>query len=92
MDRLFDIPFRYHLAAATKLVQMGVDMIWIGDDVGGQNNMVVSPQTWRRFFKPRMSEFIATLKAINPAVKIAYHSDGCIYSIIPDLIDIGLDI
>ena len=86
-----DIPFRYHLAAATKLVQMGVDMIWIGDDVGGQNDMLISPQTWRRFFKPRMAEFIATLKAINPAVKIAYHSDG-ISSIISDLIDIGLDI
>ena len=47
---------------------------------------------WRRFLKPRMANFIAELKAINPQVKVAYHSDGCIYPIIPDLIEIGLDV
>jgi uroporphyrinogen-III decarboxylase len=39
-----------------------------------------------------MADFIAELKAINPQVKVAYHSDGNIYSIIPDLIEIGLDV
>jgi uroporphyrinogen-III decarboxylase len=47
---------------------------------------------WRHFFKPRMAHFIAELKAINPQVKVAYHSDGNIYPIIPDLIEIGLDV
>jgi hypothetical protein len=47
---------------------------------------------WRRYLKPRMANFIAELKAINPQVKVAYHSDGQIYSIIPDLIEIGLDV
>ena len=92
VERLFDIPFRYHLAAAAKLVEMGVDMIWTGDDVGAQDRMLVSPATWRRFFKPRMQEFISTLKRINPGVKVAYHSDGCIYPIIPDLVEIGVDV
>ena len=92
IERIFDIPFKYHLTAAKKLVQMGVDMIWIGDDVGGQTSMVVSPATWRRFFRPRMATFISTLKNINPNVKIAYHSDGFIYPIISDLIEIGLDV
>jgi uroporphyrinogen decarboxylase len=92
VDQLFEIPFRYHLAAAERLVRLGVDMIWIGDDVGAQHNMLVSPATWRRFFRPRLAEFISTLKAINPEVKVAYHSDGAIYPIIPDLIDIGLDV
>jgi uroporphyrinogen-III decarboxylase len=71
---------------------MGVDMIWIGDDVGAQNAMLISPKMWRKFFKPRMANFIAELKAINPSVKVAYHSDGFIYPIIPDLIEIGLDV
>ena len=92
VDRLFEIPFRYHLAAALKLVELGVDMIWIGDDVGAQHNMLISPKTWRRFFKPLMAEFIATLKSANPQIKVAYHSDGNIYPIIPDLIEIGLDV
>ncbi len=54
--------------------------------------MLISPRTWRRFFKPRMAHFIASLKAINPQVKVAYHSDGNILPIIPDLIEIGLDV
>jgi uroporphyrinogen-III decarboxylase len=92
VEALFDIPFHYHLTAARKLAELGVDMIWIGDDVGSQDRMLISPATWRRFFKPRMATFIATVKQINPDVKVAYHSDGDISPIIPDLIDIGLDV
>ena len=91
-ERLLDMPYRYHLAAAKKLTQLGVDMIWIGDDVGAQQTMLISPKMWRKFLKPRMANFIAELKAINPVVKVAYHSDGNIYPIIPDLIEIGLDV
>jgi len=91
-ERLLDIPYHYHLTAAKKLAHMGVDMIWIGDDVGAQNAMLISPKMWRRFLKPRMASFIAELKAINPGLKVAYHSDGVIYPIIPDLIEIGLDV
>jgi uroporphyrinogen decarboxylase len=92
VERLLDIPFDYHLSAARRLVEMGVDMIWIGDDVGAQDKMLISPDTWRRFMKPRLATFISTLKSINPDVKVAYHSDGAIYPIIPELIDIGLDV
>jgi uroporphyrinogen decarboxylase len=92
VEALFDIPFHYHLTAARKLTELGVDMIWIGDDVGSQDRMLISPATWRRFFKPRMATFIASLKQINPDVKVAYHSDGDISPIIPDLIDVGLDV
>lgn len=89
-DRLLEIPYQYHLTAAKKLTEMGVDMIWVGDDIGAQNAMIISPKMWRKFLKPRMANFIAELKAINPQVKIAYHSDGNIYKIIPDLIEIEI--
>lgn len=92
IDRLLEIPFTYHLEAAKKLTDMGVDMIWIGDDVGAQDRMIISPKTWRRFLKPRMETFISALKRINPSLLIAYHSDGNISPIIPDLIEIGLDV
>jgi uroporphyrinogen decarboxylase len=91
-EAILDIPFQYHLAAAKRLVQIGVDMIWTGDDIGAQSAMVLSPAMWRRIFKPRMARFFAELKRINPNVKIAYHSDGVIQPIIPDLIEIGLDV
>jgi uroporphyrinogen-III decarboxylase len=91
-DCILEIPYRYHLAAARKLVEMGVDMIWVGDDVGSQSRLLISPATWRRFLKPRLANFIAELKALNPQVKVAYHSDGFIYPIIPELVEIGVDV
>jgi uroporphyrinogen decarboxylase len=91
-DHLLDIPYHYHLTAAKKLVEMGVDMIWTGDDVGSQNQMMISPRMWRKYFKPRMATFISELKALNPAVKVAYHTDGNVEPIIPELIEIGIDV
>ena len=91
-ERILDMPFHYHLTAAKKLAQMGVDMIWIGDDVGAQTNMIISPACWRKFLKPRMAQFVAEVKATRPGVKIAYHSDGTIDPIIPELIEIGIDV
>jgi uroporphyrinogen-III decarboxylase len=87
-----DIPYRYHLTVTQRLAQLGVDMIWLGDDMGGQSSMLMSPAMWRRYFKPRLANLIAALRAINPHLKIAYHTDGVVYPIIPDLIEIGIDI
>ena len=71
---------------------MGVDAIWVGDDVGAQNAMAISPESWRRIFKPMWAEYFGELKRLNPRIKIAYHSDGVIEPIIPDMIEVGLDI
>ena len=78
--------------AGRKFAEMGVDIIWIGDDFGGQNRMLVSPAVFREFFKPRYARLFAEWKHINPSVKIAFHTDGYVYPIIADLVEIGLDI
>jgi len=91
-NRILDIPFNYHLYAGKKLVEMGVDIIWTGDDIGGQNGMLMSPDTWRKYLKPRMARLFQELKAINPDLKIAYHSDGEFYPVMDELVEIGLDI
>jgi len=91
-NKILDIPFKYHLEAGKKLVEIGVDIIWTGDDVGAQNSMLISPELWRKYLKPRMANLFSELKKINPDIKIAYHSDGFIYPIIDELVEIGLDI
>ena len=91
-NAIMEIPYRYHLTAAKKLVELGVDMIWIGDDMGTQDRMLISPKMWRQFFKPRMANFIMEIKSLNPNLKVAYHTDGKVDPIIPDLIEIGLDV
>ncbi len=78
--------------AGSKMVELGVDIIWIGDDFGTQDRMLMAPALFREFFKPRYQKLFQKWKAINPNVKTAFHSDGNIYPIIPDLVEIGLDI
>ena len=78
--------------AGRKFVELGVDIIWIGDDFGTQNRMLLSPAIFREYFKPRYAELFSEWKSINPQVKIAFHTDGYVVPIIPDLIEIGLDI
>ena len=73
-------------------VRAGVDMIIWGEDVGMQDSMLISPTLWRRWIKPRYASMIAAALEINPDVVIWYHSDGYIEPIIPDLIDIGVQV
>ncbi|WP_278569186.1 uroporphyrinogen decarboxylase family protein [Phocaeicola coprophilus] len=82
----------FHKEVARKMAQTGVDMIWLGDDMGAQDSLMIDPELWREFFKGRMADIIRTVKEIKPDIKVAYHTDGCNYDIIPDLIEIGLDV
>ena len=91
-DEILEIPYRFHLEAAKELTRIGVDMIWLGDDVGTQQRLLMSPAMWRRFLKPRMANLIDEVKAINPELKVAYHTDGNVLPIVPELIEIGLDV
>ncbi len=92
LEVLLDRVMQVNLNLARQLVGMGVDIIWLGDDFGTQSGMIMDPDTWRRFFKPRMHFIFTELKKINPEVKIAWHSCGSFLPIVPDFIEIGLDI
>lgn len=91
-NHLLDETFNYHKEVAKKMAHLGVDMIWLGDDMGAQDALMIDPDLWREFFKGRMANLIETVKSIKPDIKVAYHTDGCNYAIIPDLIEIGLDV
>ena len=91
-NHLLDETASYHKSVARNMAKMGVDMIWLGDDMGAQKGLMIDPELWKRYFKARMADIIHTIKDINPNIKVAYHSDGCVYAIIPDLIEIGVDV
>ena len=77
---------------AKAYAQCGVDIIMLGDDVGAETSMILSPSLWRKMIKPQLSNVIDSARAGNSKVLIFYHSDGKIEPIIPDLIEIGVDI
>jgi uroporphyrinogen decarboxylase len=81
--------FALHLAEGA-CHRFKLDWLWTGDDVGGQQTMIVSPQRWREAIRPHLASIFAVGKQHN--LPVAYHCCGAIRPIIPDLIDIGLDV
>lgn len=88
LDRMADIQCKM----SEKLAKTGIDMIVYGDDVGTQKSMMMNPEIWRKWLKPLLKKVIKSAKDINPDIIAYYHSDGVIYDIIPDLIEIGVDV
>lgn len=77
---------------ARKMAEADCDMIRLGDDVGTQRGMMMSPEIWRRFLKPRLARVIAGARSIKPNIHVWYHSDGNIGDIVEDLIEVGVDV
>jgi uroporphyrinogen decarboxylase len=67
-------------------------MIKIGDDVGTQKAMLMSPAMYREWFKPRHAAVIRAAREVRPDIPVCYHSDGNCWDVIPDLIDIGVTV
>jgi uroporphyrinogen decarboxylase len=62
----------------------------LSDDYGSQKSLQMSPYNWRSFIKPHLGKFIDKAKKNDKVMML--HSCGNIYEIIPDLVDMGLDI
>lgn len=77
---------------ARRFAEAGVDMIRIGDDVGTQKSLMMSRDMYCTWFKPCHAAVIRAAKEVNPNVKVSYHSDGNCIDVIPDLIEIGVDV
>jgi len=78
-----------------------IDIIVFGDDLGMQNGSQISPQMYRELFKPRHKLMWETAKKLAPAgrggdpkrpvIRVMLHSCGSIRSLLPDLIEAGMD-
>ena len=88
LDRLCE----FCIAVAIEAVKKGVDWIWLGDDLGSQISMLMSPDMWRKYFKPRMAKIITEIRKEKSDIIIAYHSCGSIYPVIGDLVEIGINV
>ena len=75
-----------------RLAQAGIDILRMGDDVGSQRAMLMSPSDFRKWLKPRYQAIIGAAKAVKPDLLVFFHTDGSVEPIIPDLIEAGVDI
>ena len=80
---------RGYLAAAGPYI----DLVELpGDDYAAQDNLIMSPQMFRRFFKPALARLVQTAKAYRPELKVMAHSDGYIAPLLEDFVEIGVDV
>jgi hypothetical protein len=79
----------YYRREAEAWCDTHVDGLMFMDDWGSQQALLISPAQWRRIFKPLYQEYCAIAKARGK--KVFMHSDGHIFDIYPDLIEIGVD-
>ena len=68
-----------------------IDMIKIGDDLGSQVGLLMSPAMYRRILKPIHADYIAFIRERTKA-KVLFHTDGDVYDLLGDFIEIGVDI
>jgi uroporphyrinogen decarboxylase len=77
---------------AEKYAQLGVDILRLGDDVTCQNGWIFGCENYRRYFKERHGKIIEAAKKTKPDILVFLHSDGKVNELVPELIDIGVDI
>jgi uroporphyrinogen decarboxylase len=68
-----------------------IDMVKIGDDLGSQVGLLMSPAMYRRMLKPIHADLIAFIKQRTKA-SVVFHTDGDVYDLLPDFIEIGVDV
>ncbi len=68
-----------------------LDIIKIGDDLGTQESLMISPKMYREMVKPFHADLIAFIKERTSA-KVFFHTDGDVFNLIEDFIEIGVDI
>ncbi len=74
-----------------KVVGPYVQMVYFTDDIGAQNNMLISPSLFRDLIKPRLKELFGHIKGLAD-VKLSYHTDGSVVPVIGDIIEMNVDI
>jgi uroporphyrinogen decarboxylase len=84
-DRLHE----FNLREMKMLAAQAVDAISFMDDWGSQRSLLISPASWRKYFKPMYREYCDIMHAAGKFV--FFHSDGHTEAIYDDLIEIGVD-
>ena len=89
MERITDI-----IAEVTRrlLLEAGddIDMVYFYDDIGGNQSLLISKKMWRTFVRPCHQKLIGVAKRHNK--QVMYHTDGAVRPLIPDLIEMGVDV
>lgn len=80
----------HQLAMLDILLALPIEGVKFGDDWGDQRGVIVGPERWREIIKPNVARLYAKARAAGKVVMT--HCCGSVADIVPDLIEIGLDV
>ncbi len=69
-----------------------VQMVEVGDDLGAQQNPLVSPKMYRKIIKPAQKQLYDLIHEKAPYARLFHHTDGAVFDLLPDLIEVGVDV
>jgi len=90
-DQLLELKLDYWRTALTELGDV-VDVVTYADDYGTQKSQLISPAMFRKQIKPRVRQIFDLQAKLAPQAKRFFHSDGNVRPLIPDFIEMGVDI
>jgi uroporphyrinogen decarboxylase len=88
--RLMDALQAYLLQIVRRWAEIGADGVFMTDDWGSQSGLMISPELWRRLFKPYYAVVFDEVHRLG--MDVLFHSCGNVADIVGDLIEIGLDV
>jgi uroporphyrinogen decarboxylase len=91
IGKLADLKIEFWKMALAELGDV-VDVIAEADDYGTQESQLIDPEHFRIFYKPHIARIISAMKQSAPLAKIMFHSCGNVRPMIPDFIEMGIDI
>lgn len=90
IDGVLDGLTEYYTELGKNVIDLGIDMIRVGDDIGAQQSMMISPDQWRQLAKPRFQYMFDEYRKSNEDIFIKLHSCGDYSPIIGDMIELGV--
>ena len=90
-DKMLELKLAFWEMALPHLADV-VDVVAEADDYGTQASQLISPRMFRKLLKPRLKILFARLKQLAPQAKIFFHSCGNVRPLLPDFIELGVDI
>lgn len=91
IGKIADLKIRFWQTALKELAGV-VDVVAEADDYGTQESQLIDPDYFRQLYKPHISRIIKSIEEAAPDARIMFHSCGNIRPLIPDFIEMGIDI
>lgn len=89
---LIDMITDFHIEHGLKLMEQGVDAIWVGDDFGSQTGLLFSRDMFCDIWKPAYVRMCKAFREKDPHIKLILHCDGAVSELMDDFIEIGFQV